>query len=173
MIELLEHSSSSYAPRTYHNAAQGVTLAYAVDHSTAGEKCTQKAAKGKIVYGGPSDEEGLIQTARDLYRMLRHYNCHTVNVAGNGIYTFHKHGIDQATVDSDIALIIHTVACHWEIERIVSGGQTGADIAGLKAAVKMDIPCTGMWPKGFKMRFSNGRDVNMTREQIMEIINAK
>lgn len=170
MIELVEHTSPYYGPRTWHNAAQGVTLAYAVDHSTAGERLTQKAAKGKIVFGGPGDEESLIQTARDLFRMMRHYQCNTLNVAGNGIYTFASHGYSQSDVDGDIALIIHTVACHWPITKIVSGGQSGADIAGLKAAVKMDIPCTGTWPKGFKMRFTDGKDLNMTREQIMEII---
>ena len=47
MIELLEHTSSSYGPRTWHNAAQGVTLAVAVDFSTAGEKLTTKASAKK------------------------------------------------------------------------------------------------------------------------------
>lgn len=34
------------------------------------------------------------------------------------------------------------------IKKIVSGGQTGADIAGLDAAIKQSIPCGGWIPKG-------------------------
>ena len=36
------------------------------------------------------------------------------------------------------------------IERIVSGGQTGADRAGLDAAIELDIPHGGWIPKGRK-----------------------
>jgi hypothetical protein len=36
------------------------------------------------------------------------------------------------------------------IEKIVSGGQTGADRAGLDAAIEMDIPQGGWIPKGRK-----------------------
>jgi len=35
------------------------------------------------------------------------------------------------------------------INLIVSGGQTGADIAGLRAARALDIPTTGFMPKGW------------------------
>ena len=42
MLILKEHKSSSYAPRTYYNAAQGVTLAVAVDHNTAGRGVHKK-----------------------------------------------------------------------------------------------------------------------------------
>jgi hypothetical protein len=40
------------------------------------------------------------------------------------------------------------------IKRIVSGGQTGADIAGLDAAIKQSIPYGGWLPKG--RLFENG-----------------
>lgn len=167
-IELLEHKSSSYAPRTYHNAAQGVTLAVAVNHYTAGEKLTQKAAYGKIVmvdYG-----EDYVQAARHLYKLLRHYNCRTLNVAGNGIYTFASKNIKQKDVNKYIFDIINLVHQHWPLDKIVSGGQSGADIAGLVAGYKLGIPITGMWPKGYKMRFEDGADVLMDKEQVMKMI---
>lgn len=36
------------------------------------------------------------------------------------------------------------------LTRIISGGQTGADIGGLKAAKRLNIPTGGWIPKGFK-----------------------
>ena len=38
------------------------------------------------------------------------------------------------------------------VEKIVSGGQTGADQGGLEAAVQLRIPTGGWIPKGFKIR---------------------
>lgn len=170
MINLVEHKSASYAPRTWHNAAQGVTLAYAVDHSTAGERLTQKAAAGKVVMIDANLCDDLT-AARHLFSMLRKHECNTVNVAGNGIYTFAKHGFGQVNVNDAIYNILRTVNQHWPIHHVVSGGQTGADLAGLIAAAKLGIECTGMWPKGYKMRFEDGIDRNHTPEQIMGIIN--
>lgn len=169
MIYIREHTSSSYGPRTWHNAAQGVTLAYAVDHTTAGEKLTQKASKGKIVmvHAGEHDD---LTAARALYITLKHYGCHVINVAGNGIYTFAKHGFSQKNVNDAIYNILSHLQPHWRIDHIVSGGQSGADLAGLIAAQRLGIDCTGMWPKGYKMRFEDGKDVNHTPEQIMEIM---
>lgn len=170
MINIREHKSSSYAPRTYHNAAQGVTLAYAVDHNTAGEKLTQKAAGDKIVMIDANLCDDLT-AARALYSMLKKKDSHVVNVAGNGIYTFSKHGFGQQNVNDAIFNILYTVSQHWQIDHIVSGGQSGSDLAGLIAAVRLGIECTGMWPNGYKMRFENGVDVNHTPDQIMELIN--
>lgn len=168
MITLVEHKSAYYGPRTWHNAAQGVTLAYAVDHTTAGEKLTQKAAGSKIVFGHPDDEN--VKVSRKLYAMLRYYDCGVVNVAGNGIYTFDKHGYTQEMVNDAIYNILNTVHQHWPIETVVSGGQSGADLAGLIAAERLGIDSIGTWPAGFKMRFHDGKDVCHTVEQIQEML---
>lgn len=174
MINLREHSSSSYAPRTWHNAAQGVTLALAVDFNTAGEKLTTKAAeKMGIVHCDANDfAKGWLHAARSLYFKLKEADCRVVNVAGNGIYTYAKHGFTQQGVNHMVHIILNQVHEHWKLDHVVSGGQTGADLAGLIAAAHLDIDCTGMWPKGYKMRFENGVDKNHTPEQIMGIIEA-
>lgn len=169
MITLREHSSPNYSPRTYHNAAQGVTLAYAVDHTTAGERLTQKAAKGKIVMVDPG-KQTVLEMSRKLYATLRHFDCHTLNVAGNGIYTFAKKGYTQSYVNDDLTQIINQVNIYWPIELIVSGGQSGADLGGLIAAGRCGIDAIGTWPKGYKMRFQDNKDVNMTPELIMGMI---
>lgn len=168
---LVEHKSESYAPRTYHNASQGVTLAIATDFTTAGEKLTHKAANGKIV----QQEFNIIFwdeviPARKLYSMLKKYDCHTVNIAGNGIYTLQKKGVTQKEANRYVYDILKLVNTHWSITKIVSGGQTGMDIAGLVAGCALGIETIGMWPKGFKMRFEDGKDVNMTEDEIKTIV---
>lgn len=125
MRELIvkEHTSSSYAPRTYHNASQGVTLAVAVDFNTAGEKLTHKAAKGKIVQI-PWRMDSVL-AARQLYSLLKKHDCHAVNVAGNGIYTLQKKGVTQEMANQFIYDVLKLVNTHWPIAQVVSGGQTG------------------------------------------------
>ncbi|MEG3764992.1 YpsA SLOG family protein [Alteromonas sp. 14N.309.X.WAT.G.H12] len=49
---------------------------------------------------------------------------------------------------------------------IISGGQTGADRAGLDAAYKLRIPTSGYVPKGF--RTENGPDYTLRRYNVVE-----
>lgn len=165
-----EHKSASYAPRTYHNASQGVTLAIAVDFTTAGEKLTHKAANGKIVQVDWFNTLDKLYPARVLYSMLKKHNCHIVNVAGNGIYTLSKHGVTQGEANQYVFDILSLVHHHWPITQIVSGGQTGMDIAGLVAGVALGIETIGTWPKGYKMRFEDGKDVDLSEEWIYNYI---
>lgn len=174
MAELIiqEHKSASYAPRTYHNAASAdVTIALAVDHTTAGEKCTQKAvaaAKSWILMLDPNKKS--IESARAIYHFFKHRNARTVNVAGNGIYTWDKAGWDQEQINSYLYYALQLVHTYHPIEKIVSGGQTGTDIAGAVAAVKLGIDCVLTYPKGFKMRFEDGKDVCSSEQEIRELI---
>jgi hypothetical protein len=168
MIEILEHSSSSYGPRTYANAHNSdVTIALAVDYTTAGERLTHKAAGEKYLKLDPV--EPAIANARKLWRHLKH-NCYKpaiINVAGNGIYTLHKHGWDQQQINNYLLDILHLVSEHMVLGKIISGGQTGVDIAGGWAAVKLGIDCTLTLPEGFKQRHEDGIDVCHTREEIL------
>ena len=44
------------------------------------------------------------------------------------------------------------------IEKLISGGQTGADRAGLEAAKALGIPTGGIAPKGFRICLPDGSD---------------
>lgn len=171
MINLREHKEWGYAPRTQHNADQGVTLAVAVDFTTAGERLTTRCAKGKIVhFDARNFSSEIADKSAKLIKLLEENDCRTVNVAGNGIYTYKRRGFTQEGVNSLVYMILKRVHEQYPLEHIVSGGQSGADLAGLIAAANLDIDCTGTWPRGYKMRFEDGVDVNHTPEQIMEII---
>lgn len=173
MIYLKQHASSQYGPRTEHNATQGVTVAFAIDHSTAGERLTQKYARGKIVKVSPIRWHGKRRACVDeIINQLIEHNTRVINFAGNGIYTWEANGWDQHMVNDHVYEILRRVHAEHPIDLVVSGGQTGTDLAGLIAAAKLDIDCIGTWPKGFKMRFGDGFDKNHTEEQIMEIINS-
>lgn len=165
VLTINEHKSASYAPRTYHNSpVADLTLAVAIDFNTAGEKLTHKAAGEKYLpISYYTDATG---AARQLYRHCKRLNVKTLNIAGNGIYTFFNQGIDQVDINQKLYEIINLVHKHWHIEHIVSGGQTGVDTAGAVVAGALGIPCTLTFPKGLKMRFSDKVDVSVPEEQI-------
>src|ERR1700751_4050447 len=120
-LHVLEHTSSSYGPRTYANAASAdVTIALAVDYSTAGERLTNKAAGNK--YLALPLENDWVDNARLLYLHMNKHGCKTINVAGNGIYTLNKFGWDQTYIDCYISFLLAKVSEHLQITKIVSGG---------------------------------------------------
>lgn len=170
VLTINEHKSASYAPRTYHNSSVAdLTLAVAVDFNTAGEKLTHKAAGEKYLpISYYTDATG---AARQLYRHCKRLNVKTLNIAGNGIYTFFNQGIDQVDINQKLYEILSLVHKHWHIEHIVSGGQTGVDTAGAVVACALGIPCTLTLPKRLKMRFADGVDVSVPEEQIRADIN--
>jgi len=163
--EFVEHKSKSYAPRTYHNASVGdLTLAIAVDYNTAGEKLTKKASEGKylpIWYHTDS-----LLASREIYKWCKKLNVKTLNIAGNGVYTFQEQNIDQKDINYKLYEMISLVHKYYPIEKIVSGGQTGMDLAGGVVAEVLGIPCTMTYPKGFKIRGFDGIDVEIPIGQL-------
>lgn len=169
-LTIREHSSSSYAPRTYHNAnSADVTIAIAMDYDTAGEKLTHKAAGSKYLRLDPSARTPT-ENARILYKHMRDNNLHTINVAGNGIYTLSKWRLSQNHINEIVYSILYPVSKYWNIDCIVTGGQSGVDLAGAIAGVRLNIPTVVTYPKGYKMRFLDNKDVTHTEEQIRQII---
>lgn len=164
-IQVREHEGSGYAARTRGNAsAAGATVAIAADFTTSGEKLTASAAGARLLQ---IDIKGdTAQAGRQLAAHMRRLDASTLNVAGNGIYTLAAHGLDQAQVNRTVHDILAAAHKIWPITTIVSGGQTGVDIAGAVAAKVLGIPATITLPKGYRQRGADGVDVNHTRAQI-------
>ena len=157
-LTLLEHASSNYAPRTGENARSAhVTLAFAVDFETAGERLTRRLAGRRylgIPFGTP------VETAANVVSsFMASTYASTLNIAGNGIYTLAKAGVSQAQADEWVYRVLRLVHAHRPIAALRSGGQSGIDTAGLAAAVAPEIPATGLYPKGFRVRQADGKDV--------------
>ena len=166
-------SSGGYARRTTENAqSSDLTVAFAVAFYTKGEMLTEQAAKGNIIQiklegcgaknPGPKEIASEIlscMTESEKSRPLR------LNIAGNGISTFTSEGICQEEVN---ALVTETLKALTErgvkIREIVSGGQTGADEAGIMAAKALGIPAEVHAPKGWLMRGPDGRDFFSERD---------
>lgn len=163
MIHIKEHQSGSYAPRTHANAASAsVTAAFALDFHTAGEKLTKKAAGYQYIalpLQQEMEEVSPIQNAVALLAFCRKKKAHSINVAGNGIYTTSRFGWDQTRLNAYVYQVLSYVHQEHPLQHVYCGGQTGLDIAGAVAAEALGIAVTIHMPKGLKQRLETGEDV--------------
>lgn len=168
-MRLVEDTSWSYAPRTWHNAKSAdLTIAVALDYTTHGEALTKKAAGDRFLalpFNTPVEEN-----ARVLTDYVHERQVKVLNVAGNGIHTFTKAGVWEQTVFLYIYLLLRTAHAEVPFSKIISGGQTGADIAGIIAARKLGIDFEATFPKGYRQRNANGQDSAHTFEEIVQQI---
>lgn len=172
LLIINEHKSEKYPPRTYYNATSAeVTLALALNLETAGEKLTKKAAGERYIGFKLTPEIDDIVIARQLYSKMKKDNAHTLNVAGNGIYTLSEQGCSQEFINYFTYKIISIVHKHWPIEKIYTGGQSGVDISGAVTGYLLGIPTEVTLPNGYLQRFEDGHDVKGTREKVFNQIN--
>lgn len=168
-LKIIEHKSASYAPRTYYNAhTADLTIAVASNYFTGGERCTHKAAGEK--YLALPIENPAVENARLLYKELKKRDVKILNVAGNGIYTLNKSGWNQAKVNQYLFDLLSVIQPHYQIEKVISGGQTGVDIAGAVAALALEIPAELCYPKGYRLRFEDGVDIESTEDYLFDWI---
>lgn len=170
---IMEDSARNYAHRTWANAAwSDITLAFATDFSSPGEITTRRAAGDKyaryqltrnlkrmIIFNQDGERE-----AKKIAKIIRNHTCYKedgirLNIAGNGLVTLLKTGVDTQTVAAFISNIF--TACLDEGVKILevrSGGQSGVDEAGIIAAQRNKMKCSILAPKGFRWRDSKGNE---------------
>ncbi len=156
MINFFEDTDSNYVHRTYVNASLAdLTIAFAVDFSTSGEKCTKKAVieSNKKLIQLPLNIDIINDELPKIIDDIK--NCKSLNVAGNGLSTLCKHNITQKQCDEIILYTLKVLKEKYGIifDTIRSGGQTGADESGLKAAMKIGTKnIISLCPKGWRFR---------------------
>ncbi|WP_321820877.1 MULTISPECIES: hypothetical protein [unclassified Burkholderia] len=166
LFELTTHAERGYSPRTRHNArVADLTAAFAFDFETRGELLTHLCA-GPSYVALPLTVPP-IEAARQLFRALRARNARVLNVAGNSLPTLLKHGVDQDAANAYVFETISIVTRHWRLMRIVSGGQTGIDVAGGVAALALGIDAVLTFPPGFLQRAADGHDHTHTEEEVL------
>lgn len=171
LLIINEHKSPKYPPRTYYNATSaGTTLALALNLETAGELLTKKAAGPRYIGFKLTDDIDDLVIARQLYSKMKKDNVHTLNVAGNGIYTLAEHGCSQDFINYFTYKIISKVHQYWPIEKIYTGGQSGVDISGAVTGYLLGIPTEVTLPNGYLQRFEDKKDVLGTREKVFDQI---
>lgn len=172
-ISFQESTSADYGDRTRENAKADATLALAADFDSLGEKLTRRSVEklNKKYIGIPvpskakSNDLKVDQKAVDfVVNGLNEVNAKTLNIAGNGLYTMKDLGYTQEDLDNMVYSLLKAVVespkLKAKIESVRTGGQTGFDEAGAKAAIKLGIPTTILAPKGWKFRDINSKDIS-------------
>lgn len=164
-IDFQEEQAHGYKVRTIKNASADATLAFAIDFNTAGEVLTKNSVieQGKKYI--PVDVNFMTSsTVMDFaIDLLNKYEPKTLNIAGNGLYTM-KGQYNQQEIDklmfNFLSYVLNSPKLINKIELIRSGGQSGFDEAGIKAAVKLNIPALILAPRGWTFRDINGVDIH-------------
>lgn len=165
-INFSEEPTSGYRNRTIKNASADATIALATDFNSAGEKLTKNSVLGQGKKYIPIDANTLEITperVKGIVDRLNESQATTLNIAGNGIYTMRgKYSQDQ--VDEFTYKLLKAVTESPElenkIESIRTGGQTGFDEAGSKAARELGIKSDILAPKGYTFRDITGKDIS-------------
>lgn len=161
----LEDSSTNYQHRSKVNAIwSDITLGFAADFSSPGEMVTRRAAGDKYIPVDVLTSTDITETVERLDREIR-TNAHfsesgiKLNIAGNSLYTLKYHA-DPKSVERTVISVIRRLVEEKGIPvlEIRSGGQTGADEYGIRAAQTLGIRCSVLAPRGFRMRDAEGMD---------------
>lgn len=170
MIYFKECPIDGYKARTVENASADATIAFAIDFYTAGEILTKKSVleQGKIYIPIPYPQAGISTWVGLTVHELNKGKVEILNIAGNGIYTMSTLGkiVTQEEIDTFVYEFLEKIINHPKLENkitvIRSGGQTGFDEAGIKAAEKLGIDSLVYAPKGWRFR---GMDGDISNEE--------
>lgn len=166
-VKIEEHERSGYAARTEYNAKNSdLTIIFVVEPGSAGTKMTKKLAGPRTVIINmtvqtPASARKIVDQA------LREFKFSVINIAGNGIVHFSKesHPWKQEDVNLFILEALRGLKDH-PVKGMRSGGQTGADLAGIVAGQVLGIKTIATFPKNFVQRYENGKDISHTKEEI-------
>ena len=189
-VKLIEDTERSYLSRTRQNAEwSDVTIALGEDLTTAGELQTAKLAGAEVVEEERTNARGEKYTtvtkvtnpkkgkyvgininttssaeaiATEIYNQIIERNLPTdnikLNIAGNGIYTLKS---DQASYDKLLTEVLKALQDKGiTISEVRSGGQSGIDEAGIKAAVSLGLKASILAPKGYRFRGKDNKDIS-------------
>lgn len=163
-VQVNDHPSSGYRERTKFNAdSADLTVAIAADFTTAGERLTRSVAGDRYKRFGFGDAR---KDGQALASEMQRRGAASLNVAGNGIYTLASHGMNQAQVNQHVYDLLAEAHSIHPITKLVSGGQTGVDIAGAVAAKAIGIPAVITLPRGFVQRNTAGRDLRLSSAEV-------
>ena len=170
-IEIKTSKAKGYRQRTIENAsAADVTVAIACDLYTAGEILTRNAVlNAKKIYIPVKLNSADINKWSEVYAAAKKIvfdlrrqeldldNGIKLNIAGNGLATFPSE-ISQEDIDLFVArtLLVVQHETMGGISQVRSGGQTGIDEAGVKAADILGIKAVVNGPADFCFRIRSG-----------------
>lgn len=162
MIEFIEHKDPGYASRTLTNAKEAnLTIAFAADFKTGGEILTRNLvnAYGNKYLAVDIFKIDMVKLEENL-RRLHIFDGYRLNIAGNGLYTLIDYLIAQEDIDKIVKEVLEDLFFIPDILSVQTGGQTGADEAGIKFAKDYNITIIKcIAPRGWLFRDINGNDI--------------
>ena len=180
-IEVGVDATGGYRQRTIRNATDSdITLSVARDPNSAGERLTrasvQQAGKPHVELKHLSDtfDADVAATVARLNQAAEAKGGPIViNTAGNGLSTLRA---NQDVADTYAMRLMDAVLKspdrRFEVAQVRSGGQTGYDIAFIKAALANDIPVKIHAARGrgggFLVRRRNNRDAELSLEEYLD-----
>lgn len=169
-LTVTQNHNGSYFTRTKANANKSdLTCAVAIDFTTKGELLTKQEAGNRYI--GLNLNTPSIDCARKLYQALVQHNAKSLNLAGNGMFTLSKHKISQRRVNLWVYDMLSLIKAHYPIQiQLMSGGQTGVDIAAAVAGPLLNIETEINFPLGYKQRLPSGLDVLQTLDEVMNAV---
>lgn len=164
--------SNDYPSRTKANIDWAdVVLHMATNFLTAGEKLTKNHAGNKrieIDMNGTTVGNIVNTIIENIEKQGLPTKNIKLNIAGNGIYSFPEN-ITQENIDNFVGNIIQKLLISGiTISEIRSGGQTGIDEAGIKAAQKLNIPWKVVATSDYAFREKDNNDIRGDRKAFME-----
>jgi len=188
LLTIEQNRSPLYIVRTQRNIMlSDCTLGFVTNPNTAGMQATArtcdelkkgiimveitaKPLKSHLKRRGDEIAEVLYQTYQTPLQ-----DGVMLNIAGNGVYETVNSGVDQQCMDKQVYEVLKRIAellgqRGYPVLQIRSGGQSGADTAGLRAGVRLGIPTVGHYPYGYKVRTVEGVDKEHTYEEILHQI---
>ena len=166
-LTVMESYSPKFHDRTVENARWAdFTVAFAVDFTSPGERLTATAAGNEYLpFDLPHDGAGLEDYAlrRRMAIILSHRlesmtEPVRLNVAGSTAAELARHGISQEQADAFVTDVLgRAVDEGLRIQELRTGGQSGIDEAGTKAALALGIPAYQVVPRGFLYLDESGK----------------
>lgn len=164
-LTVMEASSPKYHDRTVANAEwAAMTIAFAVDFSSPGERLTSRAAGERyLAVDIPRDRDTFLSHdyREKIAGMLAHgtenLGSFDLNIAGNALETLTSYGMTQADADDFVSEVIGmAMANGMSVREIRTGGQSGIDESGTKVALMYGIPASQIVPRGFLFNDARG-----------------
>ena len=156
--------AEAYADRTKKNARWAdLTIAFAVDFNTTGERLTATAAGDKYyaIKLEENSDDTVINTFNEIIKRFKGKKGLKINIAGNGLYTLDKYGVTQEHTNEAVRQVLYVLTANGlDIAEVRSGGQTGFDEAGVKAADALGIKWSILAPKGYWFRDASGKNIS-------------
>ena len=156
-IEFVE-IKGDYTKRTLQNVKESDgTLIISTNFNTPGEKLTMRLLKEyKKPYMLVEIKDNSIYE-KDKIKLQEFIDLNKIkvlNIAGNNISRYRT--LNQSQLDDIIYDFLKNLS---KIDKIISGGQSGADESGIKAGIKLNIKTRINLPEKWMFRDKNGTDI--------------